>query len=190
MAVATATREVHGLEVPASGAYDIDPAHTSVEFVVRHLGVAKVRGRFGEFSGTLEVGEEPEDSSVEVTIDAASIDTRENDRDQHLRSSDFLDVEQYPELSFASTAVEHADGDHWKLRGDLTIRDVTREVGLEVEFAGAVDDPSMGERAVFSANTEIDREDFGLTWNKALEGGGWLVGKKVRIELEVEAVRS
>ena len=181
------TRSVDGHEIPAAGTYAIDASHTNVEFVARHLVVAKVRGRFNAFSGALQVAETPEASSVEVVIDAASIDTRDAGRDEHLRSADFLDVERHPQLRFASTAVK-TDGGHWRVQGDLTIAEITRPVVLDVEFLGGVLDPWGGQRVAFSASTEINREDFGLTWNQALEAGGWVVGKKVRIELEVEAV--
>lgn len=188
MSLATATRTVAGTELPAPGAWEIDRSHTSVEFVVRHLMVAKIRGRFADFGGTIVIGEAPEDSSLAVTIQAASIDTREPQRDEHLRSPDFLDVESFPTLDFRTTAVEPA-GAHWKVTGDLTIHGVTRPVVLDVEFVGVTADPWGGQRAVFSAGAEINREDFGLTWNQALETGGVVVGKTIRIEIEVEAVR-
>ena len=177
------------VQLPAPGTWNIDTAHSSVEFVARHLMVAKVRGRFTDFSGSFEVADPPERSSTRVAISASSIDTGEAGRDEHLRSPDFLDVSQFPTLEFASTGIT-GDGAEWRLAGDLTIRGVTRPVVLDVEFGGLVTDPWGGERAVFSASTEIDREGWGLTWNQALETGGVLVGKKVRIELEVEAVRA
>lgn len=186
--VTVPVRTVEGRQVPEAGTYVIDATHSGIEFVARHLMVAKVRGRFSAFSGTLQIAEVPEESSVEVTINAASIDTRDEQRDGHLRSPDFLDVETYPTLRFVSTEVEAA-GEGWKVTGDLTIRDVTRPVVLDVEFLGATVDPFGGQRVGFSATTEINREDWGITWNQALEAGGWLVGKTVRIELGVEAVR-
>lgn len=173
--------------VPA-GTYVIDPVHSHVGFVVRHLMVSKVRGSFDKVEGTIVVGENPVESSVEATIDAASITTREEQRDAHLRSADFLDVERFPVLRFVSTSVVPA-GEHWTLVGDLTIRDVTVPVNLELEFNGAGADPYGNDRVGFSATTEIDREAFGITYNMALEAGGVVVGRTVKIELEVEAVR-
>jgi polyisoprenoid-binding protein YceI len=182
-----ATREHKGTVVPVPGVYDIDQAHTTVEFVARHLMITKVRGRFATFSGSVNVAEVPEDSSVEVTIDAASIQTSQDQRDEHLRSADFFEVDKYPALTFKSTSVE-LDGDSWKVTGDLTVRDVTRPVVLDVEFDGANTTPWGTQAIAFSASTEIDREAWGLTYNQALETGGVVVGKKVRIELNVEAI--
>ncbi len=182
-----ATRQYKGSVVPAPGVYDLDQAHSTVEFVARHLMISKVRGRFASFSGSVHVAEVPEESSVEVTIDAASVDTNQDQRDAHLRTPDFLDVETYPTLSFKSTSVAF-EGDHWKVTGDLTLRDVTRPVVLDVEFEGANTTPWGTQAVAFEASTEIDREDWGLTYNQALETGGVVVGKKVRIELNVEAV--
>lgn len=188
MAAGTALRTFKDLTVPELGTYEIDGAHSVVEFVVRHLGLAKVRGRFNEFSGTIEVGDDPCDTRFDVTIEAASIDTRDADRDAHLRSPDFLDTESHPRLEFRSTRVR-PEGDRWVVDGDLTLRGVTRTVSLDVEFEGSVRDPWGNVRIGGSASTEVNREDFGLTWNKALETGGWMVGKQVRIELSVEAIR-
>lgn len=170
--------------------WTIDASHTLVEFAVKHMMIATVKGRFGEVSGTIVLDEESlENSSVEVEIDAASIDTRSADRDAHLRSADFLDVENHPKLIFRSRRVESEGEGRFRVVGDLTIRGTTREVVLEVEDQGRGKDPWGGERAAFSARTEIDRTDFGLTWNAALETGGVLVSDRVRISLEVEAVR-
>ncbi|HZA76305.1 MAG TPA: YceI family protein [Acidimicrobiales bacterium] len=167
----------------------IDPAHSDVQFVARHMMISKVRGRFREFEGWLHIAERPEDSSVEVVIQAASIDTGDSQRDAHLRSPDFLDVEQFPEIRFRSTSVRPAgDDDRYEVVGDLTIRGVTRPVTLDVEFEGIAVDPWGGTRAGFVASGEINREDFDVTWNQALETGGFLVGKGVRVELDVEAV--
>jgi polyisoprenoid-binding protein YceI len=175
--------------VLAPGVWEVDPVHTNVEFVARHL-LSKVRGRFSTFSGNLTIAEDPAQSSAEVTIDAASLETGSPDRDAHLRSPDFLDVERFPSLSFRSTAVRSADEPgHYLVDGDLTIRDVTRPVTLEAEYHGWSDDPWGGQRAGFSATTEIERADFGAAWNVVVETGRLLVGKTVRIELEVEAVR-
>ena len=183
-------RTVNGIEAPAPGTWEIDPAHSELSFVARYLMVTKVRGGFTEFSGTLHIAEAPEESWVEVTIKAASIDTGTPDRDKHLRSADFLDVERFPELRFRSTKVELIGGTGLKVSGDLTIRDVTKPVVLDAEFQGIAKDPWGGTRAAFSATTEIDREEFGASWNVALETGGWLVSKKVRLELEAQAIRA
>jgi polyisoprenoid-binding protein YceI len=175
-------------EIPVAGEYAIDPAHTSVEFVGRHLMITKVRGRFRDVSGAVTIDNEPERSHVEVELKAASLDSGNPDRDAQLRSPDFFDVEQYPTITFRSTKVEAVASGNWAVTGDLTVRDVTRPVTLQVEFDGANTSPIGDERIAFSAATEIDREDWGLTWNMALETGGVLVGKKVRIELNVQAV--
>lgn len=171
-----------------SGTWTLDPAHTSVGFTVRHLVAAKVRGRFDSFSGTIAAGETPADSSVEVSIDAASIDTGISDRDEHLRSADFLDAEHFPALTFVSREVR-GTADELEIEGDLTIRGVTKPVTLDAEFGGVMTDPWGNEKAIFSASTKIDREDWGLTWNQALEAGGVLVGKQVKIEIEAQATR-
>ena len=188
MAQAVALRMFQNLEVPQAGTYLIDPAHSVVEFQVRHLGLAKVRGRFNTFSGAIEIGDDPAESRVDVTIEAASIDTRDEQRDSHLRSPDFLDVEEHPTLEFHSTTVR-LDGEDPRVEGLLTVRGATRPVTLDVEFEGATGDPWGNERIGVSATTDVNREDFGLTWNQALETGGWLVGKSIRIELSVEAIR-
>ncbi len=184
---AASDRAVAGSTVPAPGNYQIDPSHSSVEAVARHLMVSKVRGRFGVFSGTIVVADDVAQSRVEVEIDATSVDTRDAQRDGHLRSGDFLDVERFPTLTFVSTQVDR-DGDDWKVRGDLTIRDVTNAVTLDVEYLGQLSDPWGNTRAAFSATTRLDRESFGMTWNQALEAGGVMVSKTLNIELEIEAV--
>jgi len=181
------TRDYEGSEIPVPGTYDLDVAHTTVEFVARHLMISKVRGRFADFSGTITVGETPADSSVEVTIQAASIETSQSQRDEHLRSADFFDVEQFPTLTFRSTKVERSGKGRWAVTGDLTVRDVTKPVVLDVEFEGANATPWGTQAIGFSASAEVDREEWGLTWNQALETGGVLVGKKASIELAVEA---
>ena len=168
--------------------YSIDSSHTAVEFVVRHLMITKVRGRFGAVSGSIEL--EPGNDvprSVRATIDATSIDTREAQRDAHLKSADFFEVEKYPSLEFASTRIEGEAG-AFTIYGNLTIHGVTREVALKAQFEGRAADPWGGQRVGYSASTSINRKDFGLTWNAALETGGVVVGDEVRIELEVEAV--
>jgi polyisoprenoid-binding protein YceI len=189
MSTTASTRTVAGVTLPAAGTFAIDASHSSVEFVARHLMVAKIRGRFAAFSGTVVIADRPEDSSVNVTIQVASVSTADEGRDGHLRSADFFDVEQFPEITFRSTGVRHADGDRWTVDGDLSVRGVARPVTLDLTLEGVLDDPWGNQRAVFSARTEVDREAWGLTWNQALEGGGVLVGKKVRIEIEAEAVR-
>lgn len=182
------TREHDGTVVPVAGVYDIDPKHTTVEFVARHLMITKVRGRLDDVTGSIEIGEAPEDSSVEVVINASSVHTGEEQRDAHLRSGDFFDVESFPTWAFKSTAVEHVDDNRWKVTGDLTIRGTTRSVVLDTEFDGANPTPWGPAAIAFSASTEIDREDWGLTYNMVLETGGVMVGKKVRVELNVEAL--
>lgn len=174
--------------------WTLDPAHTSAEFSVKHMMFTTVRGRFKDVSGTIRVDEEnPENSSVEVEIGAESIDTGVEDRDQHLRSQDFLDAQNHPRIRFRSTRVEgaHAEpGDRFRVVGDLTIRDTTMEVTLDVTFHGLGQDPWGGQRAGFTATTEIDRRDWGLRWNQALETGGVLVANNVRIEIEAQAVKA
>jgi polyisoprenoid-binding protein YceI len=179
------SRTVQGIEAPGPGTWEIDPGHTSVAFVAKYLMVTKVRGHFSEFSGAIHVAERPEDSWGELVIGASSIDTGNPDRDKHLRSPDFLDVERFPELRFRSTKVELPGGNAVVVMGDLTIRDVTRPVVLQAEFSGLSHDPWGNRRAGFSATTEIDREEFGASWNLALEAGGWLVSKTVQVELDV-----
>ena len=185
----TAIRRIEGAEIPAPGDWQLDPAHTSVEFVARHLMVSKVRGKFTGVEGNIHISDDPLGSWVEVTIDPASVQTGDEKRDAHLRSPEFFDVERYPEIRFRSTRIEGTP-DHFQVTGDLTVRDVTRPVTLDVEYAGVSPDPWGGQRAGFSASTEVDREDFGLTWNVTLETGGVLVGKKVRLEFEIEAVQA
>ena len=183
-----ATREWQGTEFPTVGTWTIDPTHTAIEFEAKHLMIAKVKGRFADFDGTLTIADDPTQSSVSVTIKSASIDTRTEQRDDHLRSPDFLEVDKYPELTFVSTSLEHEDGDDWRINGDLTIHGVTKPVTLKTEYEGQAGDPWGGQRVAFSAETRISREDWGLTWNQALEAGGWLVGKEIRLKLDVEAV--
>ena len=174
---------------PEVGTWAIDPAHTVVGFSARHLMAAKVRGSFEVFSGTIEIGENPEASSVAVTIDAASITTGAADRDTHLRSPDFLDSGTFPNLEFRSTGVRR-EGDDYVVEGELTIRGVTEPVTLDLEYHGVATDPWGNDKALFSATTKIEREAWGLTWNAPLEAGGWLVGKTVDIELEIQAAKA
>jgi polyisoprenoid-binding protein YceI len=177
---------------PAAGArtaWKLDPTHSLVEFGVKHLMIATVKGRITDVEGTIYTDEkDPRKSSVEATLKAVSIDTRTEQRDQHLRSADFLHVENYPEIKFRSTRIEGGK-ESFKLTGDLTIRDVTKPVTLDVQFEGRTKDPWGGERVGFSGSGKIDRRDFGLTWNQALEAGGVAVGHDIKISLEVEAVK-
>ena len=178
--------------ISTTTSWKIDPAHTLVEFTAKHMMITNVRGRFANVEGKIVVDEaKPSRSSVEVEIDAASIDTRAEQRDQHLRSADFLDVENNPKLTFRSTKVEGASlepGKSFRVTGDLTIHGTTREVVLDATFEGRGRDPWGGERVSFSADTKIDRRDFGLTWNAALEAGGVLVGNEIKIHIEAQAV--
>jgi len=177
MTTATATRT-----------FSVDKAHSETAFQVRHL-VTRVRGRFNDFEGTIEVDEEnPAGSSVEVTIQAASVDTSQPDRDAHLRSADFFSVEQFPTLSFKSTGVAARGSDTYQVTGDLTIHGVTRQVVVPVTFLGFAKDPWGNLRAGFEAELTINRKDYGLTWNAALETGGFLVGDEVKISLSVQAI--
>ena len=169
--------------------YAIDQAHSHAEFIVRHMVISKVRGRFGTIAGTIGIADGAEvPSRVDVAIDAASIDTRDEQRDGHLRSADFLDVEQFPTLTFAGTAIS-GSGPSFTLTGDLTIRGVRKSVAIDATFDGRGKDPWGNERIAFSGQTKINRKDWGLNWNQALEAGGVLVGEEVTIELSVEAIR-
>ncbi|MBI4521638.1 MAG: YceI family protein [Gemmatimonadetes bacterium] len=170
--------------------WEIDSGHSGIHFSVRHMVVAKVRGQFARWSGTIlaEDGDLAR-ASVEAVMDASSIETGVADRDAHLKSPDFLNVASYPALTFRSKGVERLGGDRLRVLGDLTIRGVTREVALDVEYAGRTKDPWGNERAGFTAKTSIDRGEFGLIWNQMLEAGGLMVGERVDIEIEVEAVK-
>jgi polyisoprenoid-binding protein YceI len=174
----------------ATAHWDFDPVHSSINFWVRHLMVSKVHGRFHDWKGTLELDDDdPSKSRIEVSIDAKSIDTRDEKRDAHLRSPDFLDADNHPAITFKSTAIEKKGEDRLLVHGDLAIRGTNRPVILDVEMGGRAKDPWGGERTGFSATTAIDRKDYGLQWNMALETGGVLVGDKVNITIEVEAVK-
>ena len=186
--VSPASRTHDGVDVPLPGTYAIDVSHTSVGFVARHLMVSKTRGQLPVLSGTITIGDDPTDSSVEVSIDASGVETGDEKRDGHLKSADFFDVEQHPTIVYRSTRVTPTSSGHYDVEGDLTVRGVTRPVQLQVTFEGAVTDPWGNVRSGFAASAEIDREEFGLTWNQVLEGGGVLVGKKITIEIEAEAV--
>jgi len=171
--------------------WNLDTVHSAVGFSVRHLVFAKVRGRFTAWSGSLELNDDDlTDSRVRVSIDASSIDTGTSDRDAHLKSPDFFDVASFPKLSFESNRIEALGGDRYRVYGNLTIRDVTREVVLESEFSGRAKDPWGNDRVAFTAKASIERSDFGLKWNQALETGGVVVGERVEIELDVQAVKA
>jgi polyisoprenoid-binding protein YceI len=175
----------------ARSTWTIDAAHTEVGFEVKHLMISKVRGRFGAVNGSIELdAEDPSRSSVTAEIDVTSVDTRQEQRDAHLRSPDFFDVESFPSITFASRSVERVADGRYRVTGDLTIRGVTREVVLDTTDEGRGRDPWGGERAAFSASLVIDRRDFGLTWNQALETGGLLVANDIRITLDVQAVKA
>jgi polyisoprenoid-binding protein YceI len=170
--------------------WNLDPAHSSINFSVRHMVVSKVRGRFATYSGTIRIDDADLTQSVaEVTIDASSIDSGVAERDAHLRSQDFFDVEKFPKLRFRSRRADKLDDSHYRLVGELTIRDVTREVTLDVEYGGRGRDPWGNERVGFVAKTSLDRKDFGLTWNQVLEAGGILVGDRIDIDLDIQGVR-
>ena len=171
--------------------WNLDGTHSSINFAVRHMVVSKVRGRFAGFVGTINLDDaDLTQSTVDVTIDASSIDTGTAQRDEHLRSADFFDVAQFPTLRFRSKRIEKVGKVQFRVIGDLTIRDVTREVPLDVEYGGRGKDPWGNERAGFAAKAAIDRKDFGLQWNQALETGGLLVGDKVEIDLDIQAVKA
>ena len=172
-------------------AWKIDPAHSLIEFAVRHLMITTVKGRFGAVEGTVRLDEaDPAFADVDVRIDVASIDTREPQRDAHLRSADFFDVETHPHITFTTTRPIARRGNAFELAGDLTLHGVTREVVLDVTEEGRGKDPWGGERLGFSATTRIKRSDFGLTWNQALETGGVLVGDDIKISLDLELLKS
>jgi len=171
-------------------AWQLDPSHSEIQFSAKHLMISTVRGRFHKFTATVDADEQnPTAAKVDVQIDASSIDTRDEKRDGHLSSPDFLDVAQFPYITFKSTRVEQVDGSHGKLVGDLTIRDVTKEVVLDFEYAGQAKTPWGTTSAGFSASTKINRKDWNLNWNVALETGGWLVGDQITISIELELVK-
>ena len=183
----TPTRTWQGVEIPPAGTYAIDPAHTTVEIIARHMMIAKVRGRFEEFSGTIEVAEDPAESTAEVTVEAASINTSEQQRDAHLRSPDFLDVEQWPNIAFTARNPRQVKDGTFTVEGELTIRDTTKPVEVETTLEGVAKDPWGNTRVFFTGSFAINREDFGVTWNQMLETGGVMVGKELTAELEVQA---
>ena len=183
------TRAVNGLTLPSTGTFVLDKSHTEVGFIARHLMVSKVRGRFTDFEGTIVVADDPSESSVEVIIQAASINTNDENRDKHVRTNDFLSTDEFPALTFRSTKVELSSGGDWKVNGDLTVRGVTRPIVLDVQFEGVIQDPWGNQRLGFAASGEIDRNDFGVSFNAALETGGFVVSPKIKLEIEAEAVR-
>jgi polyisoprenoid-binding protein YceI len=173
-----------------AGDYALDPAHTRLGFVARHAMVTKVRGEFTEFSGAAHVDTaDPSKSSVQVTISGSSVSTGSKDRDGHLVSPDFFDVATYPELAFASTAVER-DGDEWTITGDLTIKDVTKPVSIDFTQTGTAKDPFGNDRIGFEGEVTVSRKEWGLTWNAALETGGVLVSDKVKLEFDISAIKT
>jgi polyisoprenoid-binding protein YceI len=183
-----ATRLVDGVELPAAGRWVLDPGHTEVGFVGRHLLLTKVRGRFTAVEGVIEVADDPTASTVEVVIDVASVASGDDSRDAHLRSADLFDVERFPTARFRSTSVAWR-GTTGTVDGVLELKGASRPVRLDVELLGEVRDPWGGDRAVFTASARIDRTDWGISWNLPLEAGGVLVSKEIDLRLEVEAVR-
>ena len=184
---ATATRTLAGTELPAPGRWQIDPGHTEVAFIGRHFMLTKVRGRFTGVTGAIQVAEDPAQSTAAVTIDMASVDSGSQARDEHLRSADFFDTARHPTATFTGRAADW-QGSHGLLAGDLTIRGITRPVTLQAEYLGYAADPWGGNRAVFTASGTLNREDWDLTWNMPLAGGGLLVSADIRIEIELETV--
>ncbi|MGW7469066.1 YceI family protein [Streptomyces xantholiticus] len=186
-AVATADPALAGL----TGEYTIDPAHSSIGFTVRHAMVTNVRGSFGEHEGTLQLdGAYPYRSTASIDVAMASIDTGIADRDGHLRSGDFFDVERFPKMTFRSTGAEQLGGDRYRIIGDLTIKDVTRPLAIDLEFQGSATDVYGNERVGFEGGTEILRSDWGLTWNAALEAGGVMVSDKVKLTFDISAIKA
>jgi polyisoprenoid-binding protein YceI len=177
-----------GLSALTPGTWTVDAGHSTIGFSARHLMVAKVRGQFSEFSGAITVGDNPLESKVEATVQIASITTNDEGRDGHLQSADFFEVEKYPTMTLVSTGIE-ARGSDYVLHADLTIKGVTKSVDFDLEFEGVVQDPWGNTKAGFTAETEISRKEFGLEWNAALETGGVVVGDKVKIVLEIEALK-
>ncbi len=174
-----------------TGTYAIDPTHSRIGFVARHAMVTKVRGSFNEFEGSGSFdADNPTSAQLQLTIQAKSIDSRNADRDAHLRSNDFFDMETYPEITFASTAVEQADAENYRVTGDLTIKGVTKPVTIDFEYLGSAVDPYGNQRIGLEGKTTVNRKDWGVTWNAALEAGGVLVSEKVTLEFEVSAIRS
>jgi polyisoprenoid-binding protein YceI len=185
----TTTPTTERTALPPAGTWQVDAGHAEVGFVGRHFGLTKIRGRFTGVDGTITLADPIEESSLEVTIDMTSVDSGDRTRDDHLRSADLFDVEHHPTATFRSTAVSAAADGSGRLWGELTIKNVTHSVELDVAFVGRVTDPWENDRVVFSAAGLINREDWGLTWNMPLGAGGWLVSKEIRLEIEVELLR-
>jgi polyisoprenoid-binding protein YceI len=183
------TRQYQGIEIPTAGTFSLDPAHTRVGFVARHLMVSKVRGAFVEKSGTITIADDPTQSTVDVSIVVTSVHTGVDARDNHLRSGDFFEAEEFPTMEFKSTGLTPKGGNEFTLSGDLTIKGKSLPVQLDVEYEGVTTSPWGKQVIGFSATGEIDREDWGMTYNQALETGGVMISKKIKLELEIEAVR-
>jgi polyisoprenoid-binding protein YceI len=186
--MAEAAKEIAGVRLPPAGKYELDTAHTAVEFVARHI-LTKVRGRFRDFAGWIDIAEDPEGSSTEIEIRTASIQTNVEQRDQHLKSDDFLSVERWPVMTFRSTGVRHTGGATFELDGELTIRDVTRPITLKGEYLGTGTSPYGQTVLAATARATLEREDWNVSWNMVLETGGFLVSKRIDLEIEVEAIK-
>jgi polyisoprenoid-binding protein YceI len=183
----TSTRTLDGIDIPTAGTWTIDPSHADVAFIGRHFGLTKIRGRFTGVSGSVVIADRPTDSTVTVDIDMTSVSSGDQSRDDHLRSADFFDVEHHTTATYRSTTVD-ITGTTGTMTGDLTIKGVTNPVTLNISFEGAATDPWGGQRAVFTANGQINREDWGLTWNMLIDAGGLLVSKQIQLEIDVELV--
>ena len=191
MSTSTTTSTNTSSTTSPTGTYAIDPSHSRIGFVARHAMVTKVRGSFNEFDGSgFFDADNPANSHLELTIAAASIDTRNADRDAHLRSNDFFDMEQHPEITFTSTSVEQTDDDTFRVNGDLTIKGVTKPVTVNFEYSGTAVDPFGNQRIGLDGSTTVNRKDWGVNWNAALDAGGVLVSEKVTLEFEVSAIRT
>jgi polyisoprenoid-binding protein YceI len=184
------TASYEGLTVPTQSAFAIDATHSEIGFGVKHMMVSKVRGRFGQYAGTIEIADDIVSSKIELAVEMNSIDTRDEGRDNHLRSDDFFGAETHPTMTFKSTDIRHKSGDKFEVTGDLTIKGVTKPITLDVNYEGVVTDPWGAQRVGFSARGELDRFDYGVTFGAALETGGLVVAKKVALEFEIEAVRA
>ncbi len=185
-----AVRDWNGIQIPESGTYSLDIAHTRVGFIVKHMMVSKVRGNFGEFTGQITIGEQPLESAVTATIQTGSIHTGQEARDNHLRTGDFFSAEQFPTMTYRSTGVSQHHGNAFTVSGELTLKGVTRPVDLRVEIEGVAVSPYGQQVFGFTAHAEINRDDFGLTYNQAMETGGVMIGRQVKIEIEGEAIRA
>lgn len=185
----SATQTINGIDLPAAGTWKVDPGHAEVGFIGRHFMLTKVRGRFTGVDATVVIGHSPDESSIEATIDMASVHSGDGQRDDHLKSPDFFDVESHPTGVFRSTSVTWNGDSTGTIEGTLQIKDVEHPVTLETTFVGALEDPWGNARSVFEATARVNREDWGLTWNMALETGGWLVSKEITLELHLELVK-